>query len=47
VKKIFWTTIPPRTPGKLAPATSAVYMSSEAKVPMFAGRNPFNATPAA
>ena len=37
----------PRMPGKVEPWISAAYMSSDAKVPMFAGRKPFMATPAA
>ena len=47
MKKIFWTTIAPSTPGNVAPAISAVYMSSDTNVPMFAGTKPFIATPAA
>ncbi len=47
VKKIFWTTIAPSTPGNVAPAIRAVYMSSDTNVPMFAGRKAFSATPAA
>ena len=47
MKKIFCTTIAPRMPGKVEPWISAAYMSSDAKVPMFAGRKPFMATPAA
>ena len=47
VKKIFWTTIAPSTPGNVAPWISATYISNETNVPMLAGRKPFIATPAA
>jgi hypothetical protein len=47
VKKIFCTTIPPRTPGRVAPGMIATNIRSVTKVPMLAGRNPFNASPAA
>jgi hypothetical protein len=44
VKKIFCTSMPPRTPGRLASGMIATNISSITKVPMFAGRNPFRAT---
>ena len=47
VKKIFWTTIAPSTPGRFARGMIATNMSSITAVPMFAGRKPFRATPAA
>jgi hypothetical protein len=46
-EKIFCTTMPPSTPGRLAPWMMATYISSAARVPMFAGRKPFSATAAA
>jgi hypothetical protein len=47
VKKIFWTTMPPTTPANVAPRMMATNMRSVTTVPMFAGRKPFKATPAA